>query len=58
MSLMSTLVHHGMIFVPWGYTDKNMEKLDEVHGGMNNIKSDPPSLNLFRVPLGCGNVDG
>jgi len=26
-------VHHGMIYIPLGYTDKSMFSIDEVHGG-------------------------
>jgi NAD(P)H dehydrogenase (quinone) len=35
LSSMSTLVHHGMIFVPLGYKHANAQitNLDEVHGG-------------------------
>ncbi|KAI1264841.1 quinone oxidoreductase [Xylariaceae sp. FL1019] len=35
MSAMSTLVHHGIIYVPFGYAKEfaKMSNLDEVHGG-------------------------
>ncbi|KAJ3564670.1 hypothetical protein NP233_g8149 [Leucocoprinus birnbaumii] len=33
-TLMTTLVHHGMLFIPLGYKDTpELGKLDEVHGG-------------------------
>ena len=44
MNCISTLTHHGIIYVPFGYAtgfDELMSKsLDEVHGG----KSNNPSL--------------
>jgi len=33
MTFLTHLVHHGMIFVPLGYANKNMFNVDEVHGG-------------------------
>jgi NAD(P)H dehydrogenase (quinone) len=35
LAAMSTLAHHGIIFVPFGYSHAfpNMSNLDEVHGG-------------------------
>lgn len=33
ISTLSTLVHHGIVFVPLGYSNPKMTSLDEVHGG-------------------------
>lgn len=33
MSLLSTFVHHGMIFVPLGYTHPDISTITEIHGG-------------------------
>ena len=35
MNSLSTFVHHGMLFVPFGYYSafKEMSNLEEVHGG-------------------------
>lgn len=33
ISNLSTLVHHGMVFVPLGYSHPGITSMDEVHGG-------------------------
>lgn len=33
ISTMSTLVHHGIVFVPLGYSHPKMTSMDEIHGG-------------------------
>ena len=33
ISSLSTLVHHGMVYVPLGYSQPKLATLDEVHGG-------------------------
>ena len=33
LSMVSTFVHHGMVFVPMGYSTPLVTNMDEIHGG-------------------------
>lgn len=48
MNTMSTLVHHGINFVPLGYKHAGAElmNIEEIHGGMSRLIS-----RSFRVPM-------
>jgi NAD(P)H dehydrogenase (quinone) len=39
MDCLSTITHHGIIFVPFGYATGFDSSLDEVHGGKSNNQS-------------------
>ncbi len=52
MSMLSTLVHHGIVYVPLGYSHTFAEQsnLEEVHGGA----SPPPSSSHYYTVLILG----
>ena len=63
LSVMSTLVHHGLIFVPLGYKHAfpQLSNLTEVHGGMLSSTRGCSFIwlittSFFRIPLGCRNL--
>lgn len=64
ISSMSTLVHHGMIFVPLGYKDTfpHLSNVNEVRGGMLNpfasVVAGYSFLRLLRFSMGCWHLCG
>lgn len=63
MNTLSTLTHHGIIFVPLGYshTFGQLTNLSEVHGGESPsplFTKPQPTRNLLGSPWGAGTFAG
>ena len=50
LTSLPNLVHHGMVYVPMGYTIPTLFSLDKIHGGSPYGPSELPSITITIIP--------